>query len=499
MSICSRRLSRSIAGAWILACLLVLPLHAATITIINVDGPNEGLNDPTPVAPVGGNMGTTLGQQRLLAAQFAADIWSPLLVSDVEIRVEFKFDPLGGEPTRAVLAFAGPTTGNFNFSGALQVDTVYVPALADALAKMDLDPTSNDIASTANSDIDGNVVLGTSRFYYGLDRNSGNNIDFVSTFAHELGHGLGFLSFIDRDTGAKPSVMTPQGDVLELDDAYMVHLIHRGAAPEDFPSMTDAQRLTALTSGPDLRWNGPLVKAASSRLTIGANPAGDVEIFAPNPFQPGSSLGHFSPTLSPDELMEPFATGPVHDVGLALELFQDLGWVTEAVTVGDGCAMMPGGDIGLGQAACEEDLPDNNESAAQTGLIGDTYSFSASAGAQISLRVDTTDPNVDPVLLLLDPNGNILAAGDDEVPCAVPLVCNFACPSITGTITAAGTYSVVVFDSTSLLCTGGRYEATADGTGGIMLLQDDEATGFVPARANRSNASFSSLSPFLAK
>src|SRR2546422_4244468 len=29
--------------------------RAATITIVNLDGPGEGFNDPTPVAPVGGN------------------------------------------------------------------------------------------------------------------------------------------------------------------------------------------------------------------------------------------------------------------------------------------------------------------------------------------------------------------------------------------------------------------------------------------------------------
>ena len=45
---------------------------AATITIVNIDLPGEGFNDPTVVAPVGGNPGTTLGQQRLLAFQYAA-------------------------------------------------------------------------------------------------------------------------------------------------------------------------------------------------------------------------------------------------------------------------------------------------------------------------------------------------------------------------------------------------------------------------------------------
>jgi hypothetical protein len=34
---------------------------AATIVIVNNDGAGEGFNDPTPVAPVGGNPGVTLG------------------------------------------------------------------------------------------------------------------------------------------------------------------------------------------------------------------------------------------------------------------------------------------------------------------------------------------------------------------------------------------------------------------------------------------------------
>src|SRR5436189_223494 len=48
----------------VLTCALVLALHvgpasAATITIVDLDGPGEGFNDTTPVDPVGGNPGTT--------------------------------------------------------------------------------------------------------------------------------------------------------------------------------------------------------------------------------------------------------------------------------------------------------------------------------------------------------------------------------------------------------------------------------------------------------
>ena len=39
----------------------------ATITIVNMNAPGVGFNDPTPAAPVGGNPGTTVGQQRLIS------------------------------------------------------------------------------------------------------------------------------------------------------------------------------------------------------------------------------------------------------------------------------------------------------------------------------------------------------------------------------------------------------------------------------------------------
>ena len=46
---------------------------SATIVIQNTDSPGVGFNDPTSVPPIGGNAGTTLGQQRLNVFQFAAN------------------------------------------------------------------------------------------------------------------------------------------------------------------------------------------------------------------------------------------------------------------------------------------------------------------------------------------------------------------------------------------------------------------------------------------
>ena len=83
------------------------PATAATITIVNNDGAGEGFNDPTATAPIGGNTGTTIGQQRLIAFQFAADVWGALLPSNVEIRINATFDALTCSATSAVLGSAG--------------------------------------------------------------------------------------------------------------------------------------------------------------------------------------------------------------------------------------------------------------------------------------------------------------------------------------------------------------------------------------------------------
>jgi hypothetical protein len=133
---------------------------------------------------------------------------------------------------------------------------------------------------------------------------------------HELGHGLGFLTFVDLSSGEK---------FLDANDAYMRHLEdHRTGRL--YPEMTEAERIQASTATGDLHWVGPSVVEASGRLGNGADPNGHVRMYAPPGQQQGGSVSHFDTTLNPNELMEPFDTGARQDVGLTFELFQDLGW-----------------------------------------------------------------------------------------------------------------------------------------------------------------------------
>ena len=56
----------------------------ATITIQNNDAAGTGFNDNTPAAPVGGNAGTTVGQQRLNAFTFVPGRRSPVVPSPLK-------------------------------------------------------------------------------------------------------------------------------------------------------------------------------------------------------------------------------------------------------------------------------------------------------------------------------------------------------------------------------------------------------------------------------
>jgi hypothetical protein len=293
----------------------------ADIVVINRDRAGEGFNDETPVDPVGGNDGTTLGEQRLIVFRHAAEIWSAIVESSVEIRVGAAFDPLPCGGSRVTLGVAGPNNLHRDFKGAPRPDTFYADALADSLAGVDLCPPgqcpeSDDLSATFNS------ILGTQNctfppWYMGLDGNPPNNQpDLATTVLHELGHGLGFLTFMDTSTGR---------GFMNADDAYMVHLEDH-LIGKTFPEMTLDERKVAARATGDLHWVGPSVVAASRRLTQGRHPSGHVEMYAPAQLSPGGSVSHFSDFLSPNELMEPFDNGPIPSVGLARELLEDLGW-----------------------------------------------------------------------------------------------------------------------------------------------------------------------------
>ena len=226
----------------------------AVVAIINNDGPGEGFNDATPAAPVGGNAGATVGQQRLIAFQFAADLWGATLDSKVPINVVANFDPLSCNATSAVLGSAGALWIEVNFPGATAPDTWHPVALANKLSGVDLetgpDPVAAaDIRARFNSNLGATGCLTGIGWYYGLDGNHGTNIDLVTVLLHELGHGMGFQQFASITTGAL---------FLGLPDVYNKELLDL-TTNKTWDQMTNAERVASAINSRKLVWTGPEV------------------------------------------------------------------------------------------------------------------------------------------------------------------------------------------------------------------------------------------------
>lgn len=229
----------------------VLSANAATIVIVNNDGPGEGFNDPTVVAPVGGNPGTTVGDQRLNVFQHAADIWGALLPGTVTIRVQAQFNPQFCSSTQAVLGSAGPMEVFRDFAGAPLASTWYHVALANRLAGFDLSGGTDDITATFNSNLNGDPgCLGGTGWYYGYDGNEGSDIELLPVVLHELGHGLGFSTLV----GSNGVELNGFQDVYET-------YIYDNTQGDFWNNLSQVQRAASAVNTDNVVWNGLYVNA----------------------------------------------------------------------------------------------------------------------------------------------------------------------------------------------------------------------------------------------
>jgi PA domain len=237
---------------------------AATIVINNLNGPNVGFNDPTPVVPVGGNLGSTLGAQRLIAFTHAANIWGASLTSTQPIIINAQFSALTCTATGAVLGSAGTTSVFSNFVGAPKTNTWYSYALANKISGNYLG-TLNAPQINANF----NVNLGTpgclqaSSWYYGLDSNEPvNGIDFVAVLQHEMAHGLGFQTFTNGTSGA----------FLNGFPSIWDHYLFSAAAGKTWADATAAERAASAISLNGLIWTGPSVTTSAPEVLLTGAP-----------------------------------------------------------------------------------------------------------------------------------------------------------------------------------------------------------------------------------
>lgn len=296
-------------------------------------------NDPTPATPVGGNPGTTLGQQRRNAMIEALRQLGTGFDSETPITVRACWDALpvdtGG---RTTLAAASPddfviadrslvfSDGSTFRPAAFLPDkyAFYAAAPAARLAGTRACSLrggdcadSTDMTIVYNRRIGESGVLGGAKFHLGYNAAPAGSLDFVGVSVHELGHGLGFASLVrlTAPVGAKP---------LGRDDMFSRQIVDNRSSPNrPFVALTDAERADVMVSLSGLSWIDE--RAANSPLNPVTGFPG-VLLYAPNPIRTGSSLSHLDSSYF-NELMTPTLNNQgTRQLGLAVPMLYAVGW-----------------------------------------------------------------------------------------------------------------------------------------------------------------------------
>ena len=256
---------------------LSYPDGTSNFTVEYLDEPGFGFNetDVAPAAP--GNPGTTFGEQRRFALEQALAKWASLVGKTTPTKVLAVHRDSFCDATSAVLASAGPTYIYFGFvfdGKDVTAGTMLGEHLAGADFTSSSDPDvkpegdfdgdgdleTGDIIVFVNENIDyDNGCLGGAGYYYGQDSDNGDQINFGNVLLHELGHGIGFASFTNRN-----SASADFGEFVGEDPGVYDLFILDNSTGKHFDEMTKAERQDSIVNGPDVVWDGANVIAESA-------------------------------------------------------------------------------------------------------------------------------------------------------------------------------------------------------------------------------------------
>ncbi len=243
--------------------------------------------------------------------QHAVDIWSSIIKSDVTIRIDANWELLDA----GVLGSAGSNGSARNFVGAPMRDIDYPIALAEKLARRDLN-------SEFSADINANFSSGID-WYYGLDGNPPpGEYDLVSVVLHEIGHGLGIAGSFGANVASQAADHSLFTGFPRIYDTYLYSGSNQIIDREIYDSQSAIYQVT--TSG-TLTFN--------SEIALARNESFFPPIFSPSPYNPGSSISHLDessyPAGDPNSLMTPQIgqAEAIHDPGDVLYgMMIDMGW-----------------------------------------------------------------------------------------------------------------------------------------------------------------------------
>jgi len=151
-----------------------------------------------------------------------------------------------------VLGSAGPVSILRDWPGVPKPATWYHIALGNTLLGADATGATPEIIARFNSNLGNANCLAGVPFYLGLDNNHGTAIDLVTVLLHEFGHGLGFSTVTNAQTGVQIQGLPSVFD----------HFLFDTTVNLPWVAMTNAQRATSSINSRRLAWSGPNVFAA---------------------------------------------------------------------------------------------------------------------------------------------------------------------------------------------------------------------------------------------
>ncbi|WP_321370551.1 T9SS type A sorting domain-containing protein [uncultured Draconibacterium sp.] len=249
------------------------------------------------------------------AFEYAVTIWETIIESEMPIRMKATWS---GSLDNNVLGSCGPETYYKNFKDAPFKDRYYPVAVAEKIAKQELNGESRyDMVAQFSSKID---------WYLGTDMNTPDDkYDLVSVVLHEIGHGLGFTGFFFADDDIGAYGFYEFGDATSFDI-----LVGKGAITGEqlvdtsLYENVSAELLLALQSA-NLYANSP--------VAVKRNNGNKPRLYAPIEFDDGSSVYHLNDNTYPngnENSLMTHAVGlaeAIHDPGpLTRGIMDDIGW-----------------------------------------------------------------------------------------------------------------------------------------------------------------------------
>jgi len=267
------------------------------------------------------------------AFEHALIIWDMLLNPGQTVAIKACWSDLG---LAGPLGTGQPVSALSNFANAPQADTLYAVALANELAGHDLNDADGVDHDGGDGDADAEIIIvfnSSANWYFGADANpASGERDFVTVAVHEIGHGLGFVGTLFVDTGDNACGTGQAGDGcwgtgpgLNGLPAIYDTFVENGAGQQLIDTGLFGNPSVGL--GNQLTSNAVFFAGAEATMANGGAPP---KLYAPAPFQFGSSILHLDQSTyqsTINRLMTPTYTGPMHHPGpVGLGMFKDMGW-----------------------------------------------------------------------------------------------------------------------------------------------------------------------------